>query len=293
MKFKAIAAFLGGAALVGGTSHFDSLAIFHDDPGGTPPTCSTADGAGDVCIEYDLEVQDDVVITDDLTVSDDVTFGDDVSIGGNITLENSETIKNDTNNEIEFGNGTEDLSLGFGTSNECTVTTDSGVTRVDFGSIGLKTDTPLLRIESQHFCGQGANGTTATYIGPVLKSAAADETTYVFGAAGCDGLDNTTEATADAPLDTRGDIKVVGMTCVIADGGTDDVYTFQMRDDTADVTGVTCNVTLDGSGDDTCSVILDAPVTVASASAVAVKQVAATDDDCSGCDTECFVYYTR
>lgn len=246
---------------------------------------------GSLTLEEDLIVGDDLTVTDDATITGDLTVTTTTTLNSTVTLENDEVIKNDTNNEIEFGNGTEDISLGFGTSNECTVTTDSGVTRVDFGSIGVKTDTPLTILDSQHFCGQGANGATSSYIGPVLKSAAADETTYVFGAAGCDGLDSTTEATADNPLNRAGAINVVGMACTITDGGTDDAYAFQLRDDTADVTGVTCSITLDGSGTDVCSVILDAPVAVAHGSAMAVKQTG-TDDDCSGCDTECYVYFT-
>ena len=52
---------------------------------------------------------------------------------GDITLENDETIKNDTNNEIEFGNGTEDLSFNFATSNTITLATDSGVDSIAMG----------------------------------------------------------------------------------------------------------------------------------------------------------------
>jgi len=219
-----------------------------------------------------------------------VTTLDLAAVGTTVKLANDQTIVSDTNNEIQLGDGTEDVSFGFGTSNEVTVTTDTGVTRVDFEDIGVKTSVPLFLLAEQHFCGQGANGTTPTYIGPVLQSLADDMRTYVYGAAGCDGLDNTTEATADAPLDRIQALEVHGMVCSVT-GGTDDVYTFQLRDDTADVTGVTCNVTLDG-GLQTCQVILDAPVTVATASALAVKQVAATDDNCSACDTECFVYFS-
>lgn len=218
------------------------------------------------------------------------TVGNFNAAGTTLTLANGGTIANDTNNEIQLAEGSEDISFGFGTANEATVTTDTGVTRVDFESIGVRTTTPLFLTDVIRFCGQGANGTTAQYMGPVpFDDTEAD---LAYGGAGCDGLDSSTEATADAPWAPGYDFKVIGMMCSVDDGGTDDVYTFQMRDDTADVTGVTCNVTLDGSGFDSCTVVLEAPVTVAAASAIAVKAVAATDDDCSACDQECKVFIT-
>lgn len=174
-----------------------------------------------------------------------------------------------------------------------TLSSTLGVAGLTTATGGVYTTKPLFLLEDYHFCGQGANGTTATYIGPNLPHRQDDMSTYKFGGAGCDGLDNTTEATADAPIEYAGAIKVVGMACTITDGGTDDVYTFQARDDTADIAGVTCSITLDGAGTDTCSVILAAPVTVAAGSALAIKQVADTDDNCSACDTECFLYFTR
>jgi len=137
------------------------------------------------------------------------------------------------------------------------------------------------------FCGQGANGSTTSFVGPVpIGSNGAD---YTTGAAGCDALDNTTEATADGPPDAFG-YTVNGMICSIADGGTDDTYTFQLRDDAADVTGVTCAVVLNGAGTDVCS-ISDVSVVVAAGSAVAVSQTG-DDDNCSACDTECLVFVT-
>jgi hypothetical protein len=81
------------------------------------------------------------------------------------------------------------------------------------------------------------------------------------------------------------------MRCWVAAGGTNDSYTFQLRDDTADVSGATCSITLDGSAKG-CSVVLTAPVTVAGGSAVAVKEVASVDDNMSSVDTECVVFFT-
>lgn len=181
----------------------------------------------------------------------------------------------------------------------------NGATVANMSSAGALTSTavttttatitnPMTLLGQAYFCGQGANGTTATYIPPVVWSLADDMTTYVYGAAGCDGLDNTTETSGDGVIlgGAGSALKIVGMACAVDDGGTDDVYTFQLRDDAADVTGATCSVTLDGSGFDTCSVRLAAPVTAAAGSLMAIEQAAATDDDCSACDTECTVFYT-
>lgn len=156
-----------------------------------------------------------------------------------------------------------------------------------------KLGTTLAMVGSAYFCGNGANATTAVYMPPLQVSTAADMTTYEYGAPGCDGLDNTSETDGDDLLEGNGalDVKVVGMACGISAAGTDDTYTFQLRDDAADVTGVTCNVTLDGSIQ-ACSVLLDAPVTVAAGSLWAVKSVADTDDNVSSADVECQVFYT-
>lgn len=51
-----------------------------------------------------------------------------------VTLENTGTIKNDTNNEIEFGDNGEDVSLVF-TSNTVTWATDSTVATMGFGDV--------------------------------------------------------------------------------------------------------------------------------------------------------------
>lgn len=150
--------------------------------------------------------------------------------------------------------------------------------------------TPVMLLDSIRFCGQGANGTTAQFMGPQVQ--ADMDTDLTYGGAGCDAKDSSTEATADAVWAAGYGFKVTAMMCSVDDGGTDDVYTFQMRDDTADVTGATCSVTLDGSGFDVCTVKLTTPVVIAAGSAIAVEAVAATDDDCSACDQECKVFGT-
>ena len=58
-----------------------------------------------------------------------------VDTTGTITLANDETILNDTNNEIQFGNGTEDISFGFGTGDTLTLTSDTSVATIAFGDL--------------------------------------------------------------------------------------------------------------------------------------------------------------
>jgi hypothetical protein len=56
----------------------------------------------------------------------------DFTGAGGITLQNDETILNDVDNEIQFSNGTEDVSFNFGTSNQLHITSDTGVVTVDW-----------------------------------------------------------------------------------------------------------------------------------------------------------------
>lgn len=139
------------------------------------------------------------------------------------------------------------------------------------------------------FCGNGPNATTATYVGPVTEANFGADMSY--SSTTCDGKDNVTEATADAPLDPVTTLKPVAMWCV-SDCGTDDVMTLQLRDDTADVQGVTCNITLAGAAR-SCTVRLATPPTIAANSAIAVRVVNSTNDNCSAGDLECRVYVTH
>lgn len=201
------------------------------------------------------------------------------STSGTVTITSSDDDSTAAITVDPGGNAT--LTLGSA-SDTITLGATSGIGLASGPSITTTMMSPI------RFCGQGPNGTTTSYVGPVpIGSNGAD---YSVAAAGCDALDSTTEATADAvPFSFA--YSVTGMICSITDGGTDDVLTFQARDDTANITGVTCNVTLDGSGTEVCSVDL-AGVSVAAGSTVAVSAVAATDDDCSLCDIECYLFVT-
>jgi hypothetical protein len=153
---------------------------------------------------------------------------------------------------------------------------------------GLTTITnPVMNFGQLRFCGQGANGATTTFISPDTF----DGSGSLPGGAHCDAEDTTVEVDADEPLFNFA-IKIAAMTCEITDAGVDDTYTFQLRSATADVTGITCGVTLDGSGVETCSVTSSSPPTVSAGATLAVSQVG-TDDDQSAQDALCVVYYSH
>lgn len=59
----------------------------------------------------------------------------DITGAAGITLQNDATILNDVDNEIQFSDGAEDISFGFGTSDTLTITTDSEVGTVNWGDV--------------------------------------------------------------------------------------------------------------------------------------------------------------
>lgn len=202
--------------------------------------------------------------------------------------------------------GTDNSALGFvlgSTGSTATLAIDStdsaeGVAVTGYGSVsglftgtgGVKTTKPLFNYDKLRFCGNGSNGTTPWFDGPVLESDTA--TDFSLGSAGCDGNDSATEGTADRPIDAYSIIKIVGMACVTQAGGTSNTNTFQLRTATADVAGVTCAVTNDNTLAKQCSVILAAPVAIALGATLAVKNVQSGSDDMSAKDMGCTAYYS-
>lgn len=203
----------------------------------------------------DVCVADDVYALDDLYALDDIIAGDDINV-------------------------TDDL----------TVTGESTFTA------GFTTTIPATHLETIRFCGNGPDGATTTYMGPVLLDDT--EADLAYGGAGCDALDNTTEATADAPWHAAFAFKPVAMVCVgmcTGASAANDVITFQFKDDTAAVAGMSCATAALG-GDATpaqCTVRDSTPATVAAGSAIDVS-ITMTNDDCNdpGDDFECLLYVT-
>lgn len=186
-----------------------------------------------------------------------------------------------------------------GTASSDALIVDEGTARFDEGisSPAVATAYQVIR-----FCGNGPDGATTTYIGPVLASdiidvtgGAQDPVDVTFGSSFCDGLDSTTESTADRVFHAGWAYKPVSMACVgLCTGATaaNDAIVFQLRDDTASVAGMTCTTAVLG-GDATpaqCVVRDSTPSTIAAGSALAVS-VTMTNDDCNdaGDDFECYV----
>lgn len=115
---KILASFIVLLSAIGvwaGTSNYKHLMLVTD---GTVPTFSYATADGEIGTEGDIECQGNLY-------ADQMGF-----------LLYGATIKNDTNNEIEFAEGSEDISLGFGTSNTVILTSDTGVVGLDLAAVG-------------------------------------------------------------------------------------------------------------------------------------------------------------
>jgi hypothetical protein len=153
---------------------------------------------------------------------------------------------------------------------------------------GVDMALPAMALAEIRFCFNGPNGNTPMYGGPVLSSDM--DTDMGFGGAACDANDSETETTADDDPIVFAH-KPVAMVCKFAAGGTNDEVSFQLREDQSDVTGLTCNVTMDGAAAKQCVVRLPAPELVAAGSLLDIKMVA-TDDNLTAVDGECRVYTT-
>lgn len=222
----------------------------------TDPTCATATADGSLCVAGALETNGALDVAGASTLTGAVTTAGATTHTGAVTASSTLAVTG--------------------------LATLSGGLEVQGG------DPVAVPLDSLRFCGQGPNATTAVYLSPDTF----DGNGTLPGSAHCDSEDNTTEATADEVLFNYA-IYVSGMRCEISTGGTDDTVTFQLRDDTADVSGMTCNVTVDGASAQTCQVLDSTPATIAAGSALAMDVVASTDDDLSALDVLCTIYYTN
>lgn len=136
-----------------------------------------------------------------------------------------------------------------------------------------------------YFCGQQVV-TGTVYFGPVTAFLTGDySAAYVMGDAQCNALDNTTEATADAPIGyANTSFKVLGMMCEASNSGSNGV-TFTMRSAAADLTpSMTCTV---ATGDTSCTSVASSTTDVAAGATVAIKVV--NTEDLSAQDGWCKV----
>jgi hypothetical protein len=119
------------------------------------------------------------------------------------------------------------------------------------------------------FCGENAeNGTT--FFGPSTGAFGGNGADLSIGSAACDALDNTTEATADAPIFTLVPFKVTGMYCK-TDGtlGASETLTFTLRTAAgATVPSVTCALAV---GEQECRANIPTTTDIAAGATIAVQ----------------------
>lgn len=138
------------------------------------------------------------------------------------------------------------------------------------------------------FCGVGPNGTTANYLGPVLLDDT--EADLAFGGAGCDALDHTTEATADAPFHAAFVPLATSLLCTTSCTSSG-VLTLSVRSAAAALDAdLTCDIRIDYETQ--CTALDASPTAIAAGATVAIKVVNSTAGDCSGGDVECIVGIT-
>lgn len=133
------------------------------------------------------------------------------------------------------------------------------------------------------FCGDLVNNTT-TYLGPPAQGGANE-----MAGTACSAADSTTEATADnAPYGSTFAPTLLGMHCRATSAGSNGVV-FQLRQATANVTGVTCTIP---TGATSCDWWMSsAPFKQLDAGAVlAVRAI--TTEDLSSADAWCELFWT-
>lgn len=174
-----------------------------------------------------------------------------------------------------------------------------GASEIAAGAVGTSelatgavanTDVGAVAMDKIILCGQLVNNSTV-YAGPattVYLAAASAEA--AIGGTTCDGLDSTTEATADAPIATNFPaFKVHGMYCRISSDPTADVV-ITARSAAADMTpSLTC--TIAGTGSAThCRALTSTTTDIAAGATIAVKAV--TLEDLSAQDIWCELYFS-
>jgi hypothetical protein len=183
------------------------------------------------------------------------------------------------------------IILGSAATDAATITTDgTGDDELTVPAQSIDTDeTTFVVQEAIEFCGQGQN-TADGYFGPQTSRG----TELVAGSATCDALDAAAVGDADEIPFTNFQkaYTVNGMYCYVATGGTDDVITFALYDDTSK-TAIDCQITLDGGFED-CNHDRAEQVSVAAASLVAIEIDATTaDENLSDVDFHCTVFISH
>ena len=188
-----------------------------------------------------------------------------------------------------------DMTIGDSAATSITLTTaDTGtaVVALPVNSVSLGAEVSGFAQEVA-FCGQlvdGSSSPATTYLGPGLLGLNGTPTDYILGGTACDGLDSTTEATADNPLSTLA-VKVTGLRCKqSAASGSGKTTTYTLRTGAADAattdgsaTVLSCSIA--GATATECRTVAGTTTNIAASATVAVK--ALTDADLSAQDGRC------
>lgn len=239
-----------------------------------------------------------------------VDFSGASSVTGDLTVfegENGETIANSTDDFFIFtredagivtlscadtdatagctydAGGASPIVVGSADVTSVTVTTDStGNAEVVLPSASIGAAELGGATLRYSYCGQNAENGTIYVGGPVLTAV---EPTLAD--ATCDGFDNATEGTADIVLSAGLALTPKYMRCILNGTlGAAETVVFQLRDDTANVTGVTCSLAV---GETVCEVLTPTASAIAAGSATAVSVVQSSDN--SDDDSKCVVLY--
>lgn len=179
----------------------------------------------------------------------------------------------DANADCVFAaGGTGGATVGAATNASVTLSTDNTGDGTDLVAPenGIGSDEAAVPVDQVVLCGELHEDGTTT-LGPATALFGGDGTTsYALGGAGCDALDNETEATADNPLTGYGAFKVVGMWCR-TDGtlaaGESIVYTARSAEGNL-VPSVTCTI---GEAAQTCRTMTATTTDVAAGATIAVN----------------------
>jgi len=183
--------------------------------------------------------------------------------------------------------GTGNVQIGSADTAVITLQTDDTGDGTDLvlPENAIQSDEFSVMYDSIVFCGQQAN-TGTIYGGPADDSYDGGGSEFAIGGTVCDGLDNATEATADAPISIASDtaFKVTGMLCKVSGAGSNGVV-LTLRTAEGDLTpSVTCTV---GTGATTCSTTQGSTTDIAAGATMAVKAV--NTEDLSAQDFWCKV----
>lgn len=271
-------------------------------------TVSCADNDATAGCTYDAGGASPIVVgSADVTSITATSDGGSIVLDGTVALPNAESIANSTDGSFTLARndagvvtivaadndataaltvqpgGAAAMTLGGASMTALTVTSDgTGNAEVVLpaASVGAaEVGHATLRVA---YCGQNDEN-NVIYQGAVGITAAEP----VLADATCDALDNGTEGTADVVLSAGLSLTAKYMRCTTAATlAAGETITAQLRDDTADVTGVTCQI---AEAQTECEVLVPTASAIAAASATAMKvtQVSNNADD----DLKCVVLY--